>query len=129
MKLSGTNLAIVHSAILCCVGHEKGRSMRWKQSLVMLAVVNMLVHMLITRQNSCVFCEKGNDKLHQLLQSDDTVRSIAKDLQDTSLLRIEDGDLIALEAKYHWGCLINLRNHYWSSYTRDIMLLVNLVKK
>jgi len=40
------------------------------------------------------------------------------ELQDTTLLsRIDGGDLIAKESKYHLKCLINLRNSY-RSHTR-----------
>ena len=43
------------------------------------------------------------------------MKKMAKDLQDTALLtRIEDGDLTALEAKYHLSCLTGLRNKYRS---------------
>ena len=40
---------------------------------------------------------------------------MATDLQDTALLaKIEGGDLIALDAKYHLACLTQLRNWYRS---------------
>ena len=40
---------------------------------------------------------------------------MAKDLRDASLLaRIEGGDLIALEAKYHLSCLATFRNRHRS---------------
>ncbi len=43
---------------------------------------------------------------------------MARDLQDASLLaKIEGGDLIALEAKYHLSCLVKLRNRH-RSYLR-----------
>ncbi len=45
---------------------------------------------------------------------------MARDLQDASLLaKIEGGDLIALEAKYHLSCLVKLRNRH-RSYLRGI---------
>ena len=45
---------------------------------------------------------------------------MARDLQDASLLaKIEGGDLIALEAKYHLSCLVKLRNRH-RSYLREI---------
>ena len=38
---------------------------------------------------------------------------MTKDLQDASLLaRIEGGDLIALEAKYHLSCLAIFHSHH-----------------
>jgi len=70
----------------------------------------------------CIFCENGNKKLHKFstLQTDTNVQTMAKDLQDTTLLaRIEGGDLIALEAKYHLSCLINLRNRH-RFYMREV---------
>jgi len=73
-------------------------------------------------KSKCIFCEEGSDKLHQFctLKSDTSVRSMAKDLQDASLLaKIEGGDLIALEAKYHLSCLVKLRNRH-RSYLRGI---------
>ena len=40
---------------------------------------------------------------------------MATDLQDTALLvKIEEGDLIALDAKYHLACLTQLRNRHRS---------------
>ena len=40
---------------------------------------------------------------------------MAIELQATELMaRMEDGDLIALEAKYHLHCLTSLQNHYRS---------------
>jgi len=57
------------------------------------------------------FCEESNGKLHQFstLEADSTIRVIAK---DTSLIaKIEGGDLIALESKYHLDCLTKLCNH------------------
>ena len=68
-------------------------------------------------KNICIFCEEENGKLHQFstLQSDKSIRMMATDLQDVSLLaRIEGGDLIALEAKYHINCLTELRNRHRS---------------
>ena len=45
---------------------------------------------------------------------------MAKELQDTALLaRIEGGDLIALEAKYHLPCLTKLRNQHRSLLKKD----------
>lgn len=42
---------------------------------------------------------------------DANIRKMATELEDTALLaKLEGGDLIALEAKYHLGCLTKLRN-------------------
>ena len=70
----------------------------------------------------CIFCADASGRLHQFrtLQSDTIVQSMAKDLQDASLLaKIEGGDLIALEAKYHLSCSAELRNRH-RSYFREI---------
>jgi len=43
---------------------------------------------------------------------------MAKDLQDTSLIaKLSAGDLITIEAKYHYNCLSSYKNHY-RSFTR-----------
>ena len=66
----------------------------------------------------CIFfCEEAIGTLHQFstLQSDSNVRSMALDLTDTSLLaKLEGGDLMVLEAKYHLNCLTKIRNHHRS---------------
>ena len=65
----------------------------------------------------CIFCEDASGRLHQfsMLQSDASIRSMAKDLRDASFLAKNDGgDLIALEAKYHLSCLATLRNRHRS---------------
>ena len=55
-----------------------------------------------------------------MLETDSSVRTIDKDLNDTTLLtKIEGGDLIALESKYHLSCLAKLRNHH-RSYLREV---------
>ena len=67
------------------------------------------------------FCEEASGTLHQFstLQSDSNVRSMTLDLKDTSLLiKLEGGDLIALEAKYYLNCLTKFRNHH-RSYIRE----------
>ena len=66
------------------------------------------------------FCEESCGKLHQFstFEADSSVRTIAKDLKDTSLLaKIEGGDLIVLESKYHLSCLAKLHNCH-RSYLR-----------
>ena len=73
---------------------------------------------------NCMFCEKGNDEgdLHQVVtfDADFNIREMIKALQDTHLLaRIDGGDLIAKEAKYHLKCLVSLRNRY-RSYKRQL---------
>lgn len=68
-------------------------------------------------RNVCIFCEDASGRLHQFstLQSDASVWCMAKDLQDVALLaKIEGGDLIALEVKYHLSCLATLCNRHRS---------------
>ncbi len=67
--------------------------------------------------SNCLLCEESEGKLHQFstLRADTNVWTIARDLQDASLLaKLEGGDLIALEAKYHLNCLVQIRNRHRS---------------
>jgi len=62
----------------------------------------------IQDQASCIFCSVASGKLHNCttLTLDHDLRQMATDLQDTRLLaRISGGDLVAIEAKYHFNCL------------------------
>ena len=68
---------------------------------------------------SCLFCEKGHEEgeLHQVstCDADSNIRTMITELQDTQLLaRIDGGDLIAKEMKYHFKFLTALRNRYRS---------------
>ena len=66
---------------------------------------------------ACLFCQQQDGCLHEFrtLEADETIRLMATELQDTELMaRIEGGDLVALEAKYHLQCLTALRNCYRS---------------
>ena len=68
-------------------------------------------------KSKCIFCKQSTGKLHQfcMLEASKNVRHIATDLQNSSLLgRIEGGDLIAIEAKYHLSCLAHLQNQHRS---------------
>ena len=74
--------------------------------------------------DNCLFCEKGQEEgeLHQILtiDADLNVRTMITELQDTQLLaRIDGGDLIAKEMKYHLKCLTTLRNRY-RSHVRNL---------
>lgn len=65
-------------------------------------------------QERCIFCNEEHN-LHQFstFEVDKNVRAMAEALQHQSLLaRIQGGDLIAIEAKYHLPCLTRLRNQY-----------------
>lgn len=71
----------------------------------------------IDNTNVCLFCLSGTEKsdLHQILtfDTDKNIRTMISELQDTTLLsRIDGGDLIAKESKYHLKCLVSLRNTY-----------------
>ena len=64
------------------------------------------------------FCEESSSKLHKFstLDADSNIR---EDLENTSLLaKIEQGDIIALESKYHLSCLAKLCNRH-RSYLRE----------
>ncbi len=67
----------------------------------------------------CLFCEKGSsaEDLHQVstFDADYNIRTMINELQDCHLqARIDGGDLIAKEMKYHLKCLVGLRNRYRS---------------
>ena len=64
----------------------------------------------------CIFCKKDSDEiLHESLAVDKKIRDMAKELEDFELLsRISGGDLIAIEAQYHIGCLTKFRNSHCS---------------
>lgn len=65
----------------------------------------------------CIFCEKGNDDLHQVttFPVDNTVRTMAADLQDMELMsKLGGTDMIASEAKYHRNCMRSFKNRYRS---------------
>ncbi len=68
---------------------------------------------------NCMFCDKGSEvgDLHQIVtfDADANIREMIVALQDTQLLaKIDGGDLIAKEVKYHLKCLVTLKNRYRS---------------
>ena len=68
---------------------------------------------------NCLFCSKGEDngrlKCFSMLESDKNVCQMALELGNFELLgRMSEGNLIAIDAKYHLKCLISLRNQYRS---------------
>ncbi len=70
-----------------------------------------------TDRMTCLFCHQDNGHLHEFrtLGVDESIRHMASELQETELMaRMEGGDLIALEAKYHMKCLTALRNRHRS---------------
>ena len=69
---------------------------------------------------------KGNEEgdLHQVATfvADSNIRTMVTALQDTDVLgRIDGGDLIAKETKYHLKCLTSVRNRY-RSHVRKMSL-------
>ena len=66
----------------------------------------------------CIFCKKDSDEiLHDFtsLAVDKKIRDMAKELEDFELLSsISGGDLVAIEAQYHIGCLTKFRNSHRS---------------
>ena len=71
------------------------------------------------KAESCVFCAKGCEEgdLHQVSTYDanSNIQTMITVLQETELLgRVDGGDLIAKETKYHLKCLTSLRNRYRS---------------
>ena len=65
----------------------------------------------------CIFCMESSGKLHQCatMNLDKALRRMATELQDTSLLaRISGGDLVAIEAKYHYDCMSTYKNRHRS---------------
>ena len=71
---------------------------------------------------ACLFCQQQGGNLHEFktLEADKSVRQMVIDLQDTELMaRIEGGDLVALETKYHLECLTVLRNRHRSFRAKE----------
>lgn len=71
----------------------------------------------MAKQESCMFCTKITGTLHACatMKLDNDLRLMATELQDAELLaRIAGGDLIAIEAKYHYNCLSAYKSKYRS---------------
>ena len=69
--------------------------------------------------DNCLFCEKsdGKEKLRNFstLEAGENVHNMVCDLQDTELMvKTTGADLVALEAKYHLKCLVNLQHRHRS---------------
>ncbi len=73
-------------------------------------------------RSTCIFCERDDEeklRSFSVLETDRNIRQMALELKDFELLgRISEGDLIAIEAKYHLKCMITLRNRYRSLCSR-----------
>lgn len=66
---------------------------------------------------TCVLCGEDTGTVHEFrtFDADANVRRMATELGDTALMaKLEGGDLIAQEAKYHLACLTKLRNRHRS---------------
>ena len=84
---------------------------------------------LSPEKSTCILCGNESAVLHEFrtLGTDSRVKSMATDLRDTALLaKLEGGDLIALDAKYHLACLIQLRNRHWSLWRESQLNSYNL---
>ena len=71
--------------------------------------------------SSCIFCSTSTGTLIKCATqcTEKSLRLMATTMEDTDILaRISSGDLVALEAKYHFTCLTKYRNRY-RSYCRQ----------
>ena len=94
-------------------------------SLVLL-IAFLIPKRLALNISNCLFCEKGQEDgdLHLVstFDADANILSMITEVQDTQLLaRIEGGDLIVKDAKYHLKCLVSLRNRHRSSIRRSLL--------
>ena len=67
----------------------------------------------------CFFCEGDakTEPLHEFatFNADKSVKTMATEMNDTDVLvKLADGDLVAIEAKYHLACLTKYHNKYRS---------------
>ena len=66
----------------------------------------------------CIFCGAGaatSEALHEFttFNANRSVSQMATEMCDTALLtKLAEGDLVAIEAKYHFNCLSRYRNQY-----------------
>ena len=64
----------------------------------------------------CIFCDtSGSEPLHEFstFNANESINQMAADMNDMEMLiKISGGDLVALEAKYHFDCLSKYRNRY-----------------
>ena len=65
----------------------------------------------------CLFCEAdasiGTLNSCETFRLDQRIRKIARKLGDEKLLaKLSEGDLVAIETKYHLNCLTKLYNRY-----------------
>lgn len=66
----------------------------------------------------CIFCEMNTlEKNHEFTtyNANKSVSQMATEMEDMDLMmKLSEGDLVAIEAKYHFNCLSRYRNHYRS---------------
>ena len=74
--------------------------------------------LLETGNALCIFCGKvSSEKLHEYStrNAEISLRAMANGMQDNALLtKISGGDLVAIETKYHFSCLLEYRNRHCS---------------
>ena len=66
-------------------------------------------------KESCIFCSEMAGKLHECatMNIGDELRKMATELHDSNLLaKVSSGDVVAIEAKYHFECLSKYRNKH-----------------
>lgn len=74
----------------------------------------------------CIFCDSTDESISKLrsfamLETGENISKMALELGKFDLLgRMANGDLIAIEAKYHLRCLVGLRNEYRSHCNKKI---------
>ena len=64
---------------------------------------------------SCLFCEISSEPLHEFtsFNASKSINQMATAMGDQDLLvKLAGGDLVAIEAKYHFNCLSKYRNRY-----------------
>lgn len=65
----------------------------------------------------CIFCSQLSGALHlcSTMRLDHELRKMAEELKDSSLMAtIAGGDLVAIDAKYHYNCLSAYKSRYRS---------------
>lgn len=68
-----------------------------------------------TSKAMCIFCEVSSEPLHEFttFNASKSISQMATAMGDKNLLvKLSGGDLVAIEAKYHFNCLSDYRNRY-----------------
>ena len=70
----------------------------------------------------CIFCgEQISEKLHEYAtrNAEVSLRKMAREMDDNeTFTKLSSGDIVAIEAKYHFACLTKYRHRY-CSYLRE----------